>query len=145
MISQSPNEDLTSLKFKKGHQIKNAIEEIIYNLEKFDDNHKVDPAENKVKSMYQTALTPFTRSNRPSRSTKKHPSIVSNQKHFNQTFLPKVEKQKVLEKFIDMSTADMFNSKKFSSTYASNMIGNIPYPVDGKRNTFHAMHNTYGE
>lgn len=39
-IGISPNEDLENIKFKKGHQISTAIDEIIFNLEKFEENAK---------------------------------------------------------------------------------------------------------
>lgn len=88
------NEYLDKIKFKKGHQINDAIGEIIDNLERFDETIK-NSQRNKGSRIVSTI-----------KSIEKN-NLDSKKNSAATTFFPKLQKQKVLEKFIDLSTADV--------------------------------------
>lgn len=67
-------------------------------------NYKTLPAKNKKNSFNQTG-----------RNFKLKDNALSSAKEAHKPYLPRLEKQKVLDRFIDLSTADVFNRTALSS------------------------------
>lgn len=136
---QPPTQELTLQKTnRRGKLISDAIQEIIFNLEKYDKaqaedaqgeteappggqgpaSGKADKGKRKKRGTDAETGQPYS----PSRKAGPYKSFEaygagsrlgalsnSGQQQDKQMFLPRLAKQKVLDKFIDLSTADVFH------------------------------------
>ena len=131
MKQEPPTAELTLTKPKRGGQVNDAIKEIMFNLEKFDNQRFQRNKREGVMTTHDDAksyllqdisgISPSlnsttTRHNRNFEVKRQTQNSVSNQGKTSYSlprqagFLPKVEKQKVLDKFIDLSTADIYSN-----------------------------------
>ena len=88
---------------RKGAQISEAVNEIIFNLERYDKK-----LESTYEGMYQPEMHRPKQMMSKTTTNNKHKRNITTFTARNE-FFPKIAKQKVLDKFIDLSTADVFN------------------------------------
>ena len=119
----------------RGAQVNEAIKEIIFNLEKYD---KKTVRERNKREFNKTMINPntskygrnetkrsmFTETNRSTNPCVVGGQSISGTGNNQKTFLPRLANQKLLDKFIDLSTADVFNRYPMGQSHGGHHMRN---------------------